>query len=410
MSSFIFKNCRIVTRNKIFDDHFVLVVDGRIQNVLPVGQAGSFLPDDAKVIDGSGRYLVPGFIDLHIHGAMNHLADWGPDELGKLCEVLPSFGVTGFLPTLTPPDREKETELFKAMASRSYAGATVLGFFLEGHYLALTGSLTNLPQDYSREGVCRLIDLFKPYSVIFGISPEIPGIFDLLPMMTKFGIPAFVTHTRATAKQAEQAILLGATHATHFYDVYPYPGDQEGGVRGCGVVEAFLAGDTTTVDFILDGEHVNPIAVKAALNALGPDRVCLITDANVNAGMPPGTYKSMGGQEITVAYEGAPARLGPNSHSPGGLNGSGLTLDRAVRNAVSMLNLPLTQAVSMASTNPARVLGLDRKKGLIAAGYDADLVLLDENLKVCASWVAGTQVYQGSSCYFTLEDYGRSCL
>ena len=165
-------------------------------------------------------------------------------------------------------------------------------------------------------------------------------------------------------------------------------------MRGCGTVEAILANDQTTADFILDGEHVNPLAVRVALKALGPDRVCLCTDANLNAGMPPGIYTSLGDQEITVAYPGAPARLGPKTHSPGGLCGSGLTMDRAMRNAISLLGLPLTQAVAMASTNPARILGLGCRKGRVAPGYDADLVLLDEQLTVTANWVGGRLLYK----------------
>ncbi len=395
MSSYIFRNIRLVSRHEVLDDQVVILQDNRIQNVVPAELASHCVPPDTQVIDGGGRYLAPGFIDVHIHGAMNQLADWGPDALEKMSQALLRFGVTGFLPTLTPQkDTKNEIQDLNALAARQYSGTAVLGFFLEGHYLALTGSLSTIPRDYSPERVQSLIDALSPYPVIFGISPETPNITELLPLMTRYGVPAFITHTKASAEQTEQAIRAGATHATHFYDVFPYPGDQEGGVRGCGTVEAILASDETTVDFILDGEHVNPLAVRLALKAMGPDRVCFCTDANVNAGMPPGTYPSMGGQEITVAYEGAPARLGPKSHSPGGLNGSGLTLDRAVRNARALLDLPLPQAIAMASTNLARVLGLGGRKGLIAPGYDADLILLDDQLMVSETWVGGQPLYR----------------
>jgi N-acetylglucosamine-6-phosphate deacetylase len=395
MSSFALKNVRLVMRHEVLADQVVLVEKGRIRSIVPSDRAAHLVTPDMAVVDGGGQYLAPGFFDLHIHGAMNHLADQGPDALEALSQALLPYGVAGFLAGLTPQkDQDKEMEQLKALSGRSYQGSAVLGFFLEGHYLALSGAISNIPRDYSPERVSQRIEALRPYPAVFGISPETPGICDLLPLMTQFGVPAFITHTRATADQTEQAIRAGATHATHFFDVFPYIGDQEGGVRGCGTVEAILAGDQTTADFILDGEHVNPIAVRVALKALGPDRVSLCTDANLNAGMPPGTYTSLGDQEITVAYPGAPARLGPNTHSPGGLCGSGLTMDRAMRNAVSLLGLPLTQAVAMASTNPARVLGLGCRKGLVAPGYDADLILLDEQLTVTANWVGGQLRYQ----------------
>ncbi len=134
------------------------------------------------------------------------------------------------------------------------------------------------------------------------------------------------------------------------------------------------------MDFILDSEHVDPIAVKMALACKGPDKVCLITDASVGAGNPPGVYKGIGDMEVRFAYEGAPARGTVNSPCPGGLAGSGLTMDRALRNAVKLLDVSISQACRMASLNPAAVLGLEKTHGRIEEGYNASMVLLDEDL------------------------------
>ena len=217
--------------------------------------------------------------------------------------------------------------------------------------------------------------------------------------MVDGGYTPFITHTMADVEQTKAAIQAGARHATHFYDVFPYPGEKDGGVRTCGAVEAILANRLVSVDFILDGEHVHPVAVEMALACKGSSKVCLITDANINAGLPPGKYMGIGDREISVAYEGAPARMVNSYHpgsKPGGLAGSGLTMDRAVRNAITLLGVSLPQAVAMASSNPARVLGLHESKGSIEDGYDADMVLLDLDLHVHSCWVKGEKVFTRS--------------
>ena len=162
--------------------------------------------------------------------------------------------------------------------------------------------------------------------------------------------------------------------------------------RPVGAVEVLLADPRATVDFILDNEHVNPIAVKMALRCKGPAGVSLITDANVGAGLEPGRYV-FAGNEVQFAYRGGPARMTDKSSNPGVLAGSGLTLDLAVRNALKLLDVSIPQAVRMASTNPAAVLGLQKTKGLISEGFDADMILLDETLHVEGTWIGGRRVF-----------------
>ena len=346
--------------------------------------------------DANGGYLVPGFIDLHIHGAAGFLADNGADDLEAMCRLLPRYGVTGFLPAVAPA-ADDVVHLCGLSSARHGignppglpVGAQILGFFLEGHYLKLHGAIRDIARDYSAEKLEALYSAASPHKLVFGVSPEIGEVLALLPAMARDGYPAFITHTCASAGETAEAIALGARHATHFYDVFPYPGDREPGVRGCGAVEAVLADPSATVDFILDGEHVEAAAVKMALACKGPGGVCLVTDANVNAGLPPGTYKGIGGDEIVVAYDGGPARMGPRSRSPGSLIGSGLTMDMAVRNAVLMLGVTLPQAVRMASLNPAAVLGLHNRKGRVAVGYDADFSIMDGDMNIQACFVGG---------------------
>ncbi|HHW31788.1 MAG TPA: amidohydrolase family protein [Clostridiaceae bacterium] len=396
MNSLLIKNVRLVIDDSIVENGAVLCKDGKIVNVYTDSTDVSNVEAD-NVYDGANYYLAPGFIDLHIHGAKNILAEAGPEELKELTRILPQYGVTGFLPTICPrPSLEEDVELLKRLSTVSPEGTAILGFMMEGHFLSLTGAIKSVGGDVDPiEKAEALIKAAAPYNLVFAISPEFKGIVDVLPILTRSGMPAFITHTFATDKQTLAAIEAGAKHATHFYNVFPYGQDKEGGVRRSGAIEAIFSREDCTVDFILDGEHVEPLIVKMALVCKGKDSVCLITDANINAGMPPGRYEGgIGNTPFVVAYEGGPARNAEEGPKKGGLIGSGLTMNLAVKNAINMLGVNLCQAVRMASTNPARVIKVDNKKGKIKVGYDADMVLLDENCNVQACWVMGDCKYE----------------
>ena len=346
-----------------------------------------------EIEDCSDSYIVPGLIDLHIHGIHNFLVDDGPEALAGMCATLPRYGVTGFLPTVSPRPMGEDAAYLKTLAATSPAGTNILGFHLEGPFLALTGAFDkDAIGGGGADRVRALIEAGKPYKTIFSISPDVEGIAGLIPIMAEGDTPVFMTHTAANVEQAQTAIAQGARHCTHFYDVFPCPPVSEPGVRPSGIVEAVLADERVSVDFILDGVHVDPIAVKMALVAKkgGPGKVCLITDANVGAGFAPGTYTFGKVGDICFDYPGAPARS-VKDHT---LAGSGLTLDVALRNAVKLLGLNLVEASKLLSYNPAKVMHLEKQKGLLASGYDADFVVLDGNLEVQSTWVSGKEFYK----------------
>jgi N-acetylglucosamine-6-phosphate deacetylase len=388
MSSILIKNVKIIKENCITDNHSVLFENGKISKIYPEGQGKSISAEET--LDGSGRFLAPGYIDMHIHGVKGFLVDKGAQELQQMCKVLPEYGVTSFLPTVTPTvSEEKDITLLNSLSNAVSKGTEMLGFFMEGHFLAQSGAFQTLPENMTIERVEKLKKAAFPFNTVFAISPEIEGVDKLIGAMKKNEFPVFITHTAANVEQTEKAMEAGAVHATHFYDVFPCPQEKDMGVRPSGAVEAILANPKASVDFILDGEHVDPIAVKMAIACKGREKVCLITDANLNAGMPPGSYDTMWGYGVEVAYEGGPARMDSKSKNPGGLAGSGLTMDRAVKNAVKLLGVDIPLAVAMASSNPARVLGIDGRKGFIKEGYDADIILLDGNLDIVGTWVGG---------------------
>lgn len=367
------------------DDGFITIDKGKIVSI------DTSAPDN-RLIDFGDSYIVPGFIDLHIHGVHYSLVDNGVDDLSEICRTLPQYGVTGFLPTVAPRAKGEDAGFLSELSKARTTGTEILGFHLEGPFLKITGSLpleAVATADTSR--VEALIEAAKPYRAVFSISPDVDGIEKLIPVMAKDNTPVFITHTAANVEQTQRAIELGARHATHFYDVFPCPEVTEPGVRPCGAVEAVLADERTSVDFILDGVHVDPIAVKMALRCKqDTGKVCLITDANVGAGLEPGRFVFGNSGEIEFAYKGAPAR----SVAGGYLAGSGLTMDQALRNAVKWLDVDLVQAVKLLSANPAKVLGIDDRKGRLALGYDADFVVLDKNLEVKQTWIKGACIFR----------------
>jgi N-acetylglucosamine-6-phosphate deacetylase len=391
MSKLLIKNANIVLPDKLSRNSGVLIVNGKISEIY---FRGDKLPKNAdEGIDANGNYLSPGFIDLHIHGIYNYLVDQGSDALDEICKILPKYGVTGFLPTVCPLPKGKDAAFLSTLAEIKSKGAQVLGFHLEGPFLTITGALPKEAlgkADIKR--VKNLIEAAKPYKAIFSIAPDFEKIEKLIHIMAKNNTPVFMTHTKANVEQTINAITAGACHATHFYDVFYPPADKDPGVRPCGAVEAILSDENVSVDFILDGEHVDPVAVKMALQCKGADKVCLITDANVGSGLEPGKYK-FAGDEISFAYKGAPARGTKKSRFPGCLYGSGLTMDKAFKNAVKLLDIDIVQAAKMASSAPAKVLRVDKHKGKIAKNYDADIVLMDRNFKIMKTFISGQCCY-----------------
>ncbi|MBT3274450.1 MAG: amidohydrolase family protein [Spirochaetales bacterium] len=395
--SIYLKGGDLILEDRVSEKTDLLIKDGTIA---AIGRELSAQTDlsGVKEIDASGHYIGPGYIDMHVHGTREFLIDRGANDLAGMCSTLPEYGVTGFLPTVLPLVPGKDTALLKSLAKVQSTGASMLGFFLEGPFVALTGAI---PPDAlgspTRKRIESLIDAVKPYRAIFAVSPDLKGVIDLIPLMANQDAASrtavFMTHTAASVKETQDGIAAGISHATHFYDVFPAPEETDPGVRPCGAVEAILADPTVSVDFILDGEHVDPIAVKMALECKGPGGVCLVTDANLGAALPPGKYDGLGGQQIEFAYAGAPARICGSVHNAGSLAGSGLTMDRAVRNAVSMVSADIPQAVRMGATNPAKVVGMESSKGSIKLGYDADVLILDRELNVQTTFVQGKSVF-----------------
>ncbi len=353
---------------------------------------------EVDCVDGGGKLLTPGLIDVHIHGVGQHLFEAGPRDLLAGMSLLPRYGVTGVLPTLY---RVMQPQLLPQLVALSEALGQVdcvyaPGFHLEGPFLALPGAGAD-----TLDGDVKLLDdilAAAPNRVAsMSISPETPGIVPVIERLVEAGVVVFMTHTGANVAQTQRAIEAGARHATHFYDVFPLPPQTEPGVRPVGVVETVLADPRVSVDFIADGVHVHPMAIKAALAAKGSESVLLITDANIGAGMPDGMYQTPWGYPVSVRTDDAARIHDPGAERHGVLAGSSLTMNRGISNLLRWLDIEEHEVWAMGSSNPARLMGWsDRGRMQISAA--ADLVLWDRDeagmLHAAQTWLDGRCVYQ----------------
>lgn len=387
MSALLIRNVRIVEPGRRILTGDVLVRGGTIAatGAVPAADAAG-----ATVVEGGGRLLTPGLIDLHTHGVMHSLYEMGAEAMRTAARELGRFGVTTVLPTLVPLPRPETFATLRELAEAlpTLRGVDVPGLHLEGPFMAVGGAACpTLPGDLDL--LDRLLEACGGRVTVMSVSPDAPGIVPVIRRLRERGITVFLTHTRADVAQTEAALAAGATHATHFYDVFYAPAEKDPGVRPVGAVEAILADPSASVDFIADGIHVDPAAIRAALAAKGWAGVVLITDSNIGAGLPPGVYPTPWGYRVRVAPETA-----ARHETKGFLAGSALTMDRGMANLLQWLKLPPEQVWAMGTLNPARVIGLARK-GRLEPGADADLVLWDEGLRAARTWVRGELVYEG---------------
>jgi N-acetylglucosamine-6-phosphate deacetylase len=385
MRSTLIRGARLVHPGRAIVSGDLLVENGRITATGSVTAPRG----DCDVIDAAGRLLTPGLIDVHTHGIGQSLYESGPAGVRAAAQVLGRHGVTTVLPTIVPQIRDGWLELLRDTAASLSSIDTVNfpGLHVEGPFMAIGGAACpTLPGDVDL--LDRILEACDGRLAVMSVSPDAPNIVPVIRRLRAAGVVVFLTHTRATAEQTDAALDAGAVHATHFYDVFYAPAEWEPGVRPVGAVEAILADPRASVDFIADGIHVHPTAIRAAVAAKGWQGVILITDSNIGAGLPAGVYDTPWGYRVKVAPENA-ARHETN----GFLAGSALTMDRGMSNLLSWLKLPPEQVWAMGTLNPARLLGL-RDRGTLEPGAIADLVLWNANLTPARTWANGKTIHE----------------
>jgi len=384
MTTILLHAARALTPATEILDAGILIRDGVIEAI--GARRDMSLPSGAQEVSATGQTAIPGFIDVHIHGAGGHDVMEGTDEaMSVVAKTLARHGTTSFVATTVTASPEDITRSVEGIAryitrqlSTGASQAEVLGIHYEGPFLNTVRRGVH-PAEWIQLPSAELLQRFLRAAAgnarILTIAPELLGAIPCVKAAREAGLVVAMGHTDATYEQARAAIAQGVRHAVHVYNAMrPFSH------RDSGVIGAVLTSSEVTGELIADGVHVEEAAMRMLLQAKGAAGVILISDGLSATGMPDGKYM-LGKFEVTVAG-------GVCRNAEGKLAGSTLTLDRALRNVVA-LGIPLADAVRMLTLNPATLLGIEFKKGALRTGADADIVLLDENLQVSNVWTRG---------------------
>ncbi len=379
-------HARLVTPFRVADDHTVIVDNGKIARVGRTSELPA--PADAHVERLDGLTLAPGFVDVHVHGGAGHdFVDANPEAAHEACLYHAKHGTTSLLATLALTEADeflRRIERLAAACAQGVGRGILKGIHTEGPFVnpAISGALN--PKhvwEPSPENWRKLYRVAGNALRMMTIAPELPGALDAMRSAAGAGVVLALAHSKAPYEQIEEAIDNGLTQVTHIFNAMD-PMHH----RRPGVLTGALLCNELKVHLIADGLHVHPAVMRLLLKIKGPSGILLISDAVRASGMPDGEYDFTGRQVRVVD--------GRVTLPDGTLAGSSVTMDQAVRVMVEDVGATVTDAVRMASLNPARVIGFDRQKGVIAVGKDADLVVLDDDYNVRMTLVAGEVVYR----------------
>jgi len=382
--SLLLHNARVVLSDRTLDRGQVFIENERIAAV----SASASTRSNAQQIDLQGLTLFPGFIDVHIHGAVGvDMMAASATDVDRVSQFLATCGVTGWLPTLVPAPAAHYARAIASIneATKTTAGARILGVHYEGPFVnsVQCGALhAEFFRSFSGPGdlddLPRLSDDSAKHLIT--LAPEIAGGVELVRELTRRGWIVSLGHTRADFEVLDNAFAAGARHMTHFMNAMTPLHHRAPGPIGWG-----LSRDEVTCDFIADGVHLDREMLRLLLKLKGPDRLSLISDAVAAAGMGDGDF-DIWGETITV-------KNGRTANARGAIAGSVITMIDAVRMMLSLGGSEVDVA-KMAATNPARLLGINKECGSIEEGKRADLAALDAEGQVVLTLVGGEKVFE----------------
>ncbi|MFZ1916962.1 MAG: N-acetylglucosamine-6-phosphate deacetylase [Terriglobales bacterium] len=381
---------RLLTPTGLIEHALMIVDEGRVREIVARGDRQ--LPAGAAHCDFGDGVIVPGYVDLHIHGNAGYdVMDERAGALPAIERMLARHGVTSYFPTTAtaPMDRtlralERLADAIEECARRdaSHAGRCApLGVHLEGPFISHARRGVHPPEDLlppKVETFERFWEAARGHIRMMTLAPELEGSIELIRTAAAHGVCVSLGHSNADFMATGRAIAAGANHATHIFNAMRPLGHRDPGVLG-----AVLTDSRVSADIIADGVHLDPAIVKLVAQAKGQDLTVLITDATAATGMPDGRYR-LGSIEVDV-HDG-------KCTFEGKLAGSVLTMDRAVRNLSQFAGWTLLEAVAAATCNPARVVRCP-DKGALRAGADADFLVLNERGEVLRTFVGGMECF-----------------
>jgi N-acetylglucosamine-6-phosphate deacetylase len=378
----IFKNARLIFPDGIRDRLEVIVYEGKVVAIREQTQARG-----EEIVDLAGNYLAPGFVDLHVHGALGRdTMEASAEAFRAICDFHASGGTTSLLLTTATAPIAKLVDVLKAVRNFRPSISAIAGVHVEGPFISKAkcgAQRAEFIQDPSLAAVQRLLehaDVIKRVT----IAPELPGALETIENFRKHGISVSGGHSDAWDEDARAAFERGMRSVTHTFNCMS-SARRRGVYRVGGLLEFALSEPEISCELIADGHHVSPTLMKMLYRAKGPGGICLVTDATAGAGLPDESRFSLFGNDCLV--EGGVCLLSDRS----ALAGSASRMIDLVRNMVHDVAVPLHEAVAMATQNPARALGLEAK-GRLRVGADADLVILSPDLEIVRVFTGGDEL------------------
>jgi len=379
----LISNCRLFDRPDDKQTTSVLIEDGIITQIGQIGRA----PGCDNTLDAQGRIIAPGFIDVHIQGAGGaDVLDGKPEALKIISQTCARFGTTSFLATtvFNPNGENQHLSVAAQYANRDLGGANLLGIHIEGPFIAPGKKGMILPECICPPSVQifdRILDVTGGQLKMMTIAPEVAGNLEMIRSLVRFNIIASFGHSEADYEQTLVGFEAGISHVTHLFNAMPQLHH-----RSPGPLVAIFQSKDVTAQLISDGVHTHPSVVRFAFETLGPNRTILITDGMQAMGLPDGRYIYN-----RVEYE---AKNGTARYKNGTLIGTAMGLSQLLRKLITFTNCTLEEAIKTVTENPAKLLSVENKKGSIAVGKDADLVLLGPGCTVHTTIVAGEITFQ----------------